>query len=293
MNGFVWATAALVLCFALPLYRLAWFAVHDDLYSHIFLVPVISFWLVWSRRRLLADDSEPPRQWAACWLIAGFVVIVGYGIAVGSWVELTREDSLAVTTLAFLLFFYGLCCWFWGRDVLRRLVFPLVFLIVVIPFPTFVRDGIDSFFQHGSAPAADAMLTWAGTSFVRDGLRFRLQGMMDFPIDVAPECSGIHSSLVLLLASLLAGHLFLRTRWKQALLVLVVVPLAIIRNGFRIFVLLQLCVHHGPRMLDSRLHHQGGPLFFALSLVPFFLLLVVLRKSDRRAADLKSNPSGV
>lgn len=290
---FVWTVAALALCFAVPLVRLARFAVQEDLYSHIFLIPVISGYLVWSRRQQLEADSEPLRSWAAWLLAGGFVVVVGYGIAVGSLVALSEADSLALTTLAFLLFFYGLCCWFWGRNTLQPIVFPLAFLVFVVPFPTLVRDGVDAFFQHASAPTAGAMLTLTGTSFVRDGLRFRLEGMMDFPIDVAPECSGIHSSMVLFLASLLAGHLFLHTRWKQALLVLVVIPLSILRNGFRIFVLLRLCVHFGPRMLDTSLHHQGGPLFFAAALVPFFLLLVVLRKSDRGMMDGKPKLSGV
>jgi len=35
-------------------------------------------------------------------------------------------------------------------------------------------------------------------------------------------------------------------------------------------------------MIDSPIHHSGGPLFFVLSLVPFFLLLIWLRRSERR-----------
>jgi len=73
---------------------------------------------------------------------------------------------------------------------------------------------------------------------------------------------------------------------------LVVIPLGILRNGFRIFVIGQLCVHIGPQMLYSAIHRQGGPLFFALSLVPFFLLLIVLRKSDRVAAEMKPEQFG-
>jgi exosortase C (VPDSG-CTERM-specific) len=292
-KGFAWAMAALVLGFAWPLYRLAHFAAQSDLYSQIFLIPAVSAFLVWSQRQQLSCDSEPLRRWAAVALTAGFVVLVGYGLAVGSLVALTEEDSLALMTSSFLLFFYGICCWFRGRETLRRILFPLVFLVFVVPLPTFLHEGVESFFQHTSAPTAGAMLTLAGTSFVREGLRFHLQGMMDFPINVAPECSGFHSTVVLLLTSLVAAHLFLHTRWKQVLLVLVVIPLGIVRNGFRIFMLLQLCVHHGPRVLDSNLHHRGGPLFFALSLIPFFLLLVILRKSDRGVKAAKAEYSGV
>jgi exosortase/archaeosortase family protein len=100
-------------------------------------------------------------------------------------------------------------------------------------------------------------------------------------MEVAPQCSGIHSSVALFIISLLAGYLFLRLRWKRATLALAVIPLALLRNGFRVFTIGQLCVHVGPEMINSNLHRHGGPLFFVLSLVPFFLLLFFLMKSDR------------
>ena len=292
-KGFALAAVALVLCFALPLYHWARFAAQSDLYSHVFLIPPISFYLAWLQRQRLERHSKPPRSWGVFLMVAGFIVLAGHWFAVGSRVTLTEEDSLALTTLSFLLLFYGICCSFWGKGTLRMVAFPLGFPIFAVPFPTFLHNGIESFFQYTSAPTADAMLTLAGTSFSREGLRFRLQGMLDFPIDVAPECSGLHASLVMFLTSLIASHLFLRTRWKQAVLVLAVVPLAILRNGFRIFIILQLCVHFGTGMLNSWIHRQGGPLFFALSLVPFFLLLAVLRKSDRVVKEMKLKHSGV
>jgi len=79
----------------------------------------------------------------------------------------------------------------------------------------------------------------------------------------------------------MAGYLFLRTPWKRGALAFAVLPLAVLRNGFRIFVIGQLCVRVGPEMGDSPIHHQGGPIFFALSLVPLFFWLLFLRKSDR------------
>jgi exosortase/archaeosortase family protein len=100
-------------------------------------------------------------------------------------------------------------------------------------------------------------------------------------MEVAPQCSGIHSSLALFILSLLAGHLFLRSRWKRATLALAVIPLALLRNGFRVFTIGQLCVHIGPEMIDSYIHRHGGPFFFILSLVPFCILLFFLMKSDR------------
>ena len=91
---------------------------------------------------------------------------------------------------------------------------------------------------------------------------------------------GEHCAIVL--SSLLASHLFLRTRWRRIVLVAFVIPLGILRNGFRILVIGLLCVHVGPHMIDSPIHHRGGPIFFALSLVPLFLLIWWLRRQEQR-----------
>jgi exosortase/archaeosortase family protein len=102
-------------------------------------------------------------------------------------------------------------------------------------------------------------------------------------IEVAQECSGVRSSLVLFLTSLLAANLFLHDSWRRAVLVLAVLPLGILRNGFRVYVIGWLCSRYGVEMVHSPLHTRGGPLFFALSLVPLALLLWWLHALERRS----------
>jgi exosortase C (VPDSG-CTERM-specific) len=166
---------------------------------------------------------------------------------------------------------------FLNTATLRRTAFPLAFLLFIVPFPAGLLDWIETWLQYRSADAAEALFALSGTPFLRDDVQFRLPG---FALQVAPECSGIHSTLVLFITSLVAGFLLLRTQWRRALLTLLVVPLALLRNGFRVFVIGQLCVNVGPEMIDSYIHRKGGPIFFALSLVPFFLLLLFLRRSE-------------
>jgi len=70
----------------------------------------------------------------------------------------------------------------------------------------------------------------------------------------------------------------------------VVLPIALARNGLRVFVIGELCVRIGPEMIDSYIHHHGGPIFFALSLIPFSLVLLWLVKADRRARPDSASP---
>ena len=106
---------------------------------------------------------------------------------------------------------------------------------------------------------------------------FQLPGIT---ITVAKECSGIRSSLVLVITSLLAANMFLRTNWRRALLVAAVIPLGLLRNGFRILVISLLCVHIGPHMINSIIHRRGGPFFFGLSLIPLFAMLWLFRRKE-------------
>ena len=111
----------------------------------------------------------------------------------------------------------------------------------------------------------------------REGTQFTLPGVS---IEVGPMCSGIRSSLVLFITGILAAYLFLRQRWSRLTLAAALIPLGILRNAVRIFTLAQLAVHVNPDILNSNLHHRGGPLFFAVSLAPFFILIWLLRKYE-------------
>ena len=128
-----------------------------------------------------------------------------------------------------------------------------------------------------SADVANVLFIATGTPVLRDGTVFLLPGIA---IEVAKECSGIRSSLVLFITSLLASYLFLRSPWRRASLVAAVIPLGLLRNGVRILTISLLCVHVGPQMINSVIHRRGGPFFFTASLIPLFLLLWWLRRGE-------------
>ncbi len=312
------------LCFWQPLYGLVRLAVHSSLYSHILLIPFITFYLLWLQRRDTerkdefhdSDSSPPPNRLtpfgartlpgtgldcrpgpptgrshaptlprsplpaprlAALAFLLGSASLAAYWIMVSQGWRPEPADYLCLAMLSFLLLLLAGAFIFFGRETLKARAFPLAMLLFMVPFPTFVKNGIEIFFQHTSAYAASSLFQLSGTPFFREGLIFHLPGIS---IRVAEECSGIRSSFMLFITALLAGHLFLRAPWKRAVLALVVIPLGIVRNGFRIFTIGMLCVHVDPSMIDSPIHHRGGPIFFLLSLIPFFLMLVLLRKSE-------------
>jgi exosortase C (VPDSG-CTERM-specific) len=272
-------TGALAACFAKPLYDLARLGFHSELYSHVFLIPLVSLYLAWLKQEQLQSKIENQKSKIAPSLfLAAGALSAAASLALGSQLRLAPVDALSWNMLSFFLLFVAACGFCLDAPRLRLLAFPIGFMIFLVPFPVAVRDGIEAFLQHTSADAAAMFFSLVGTPYVRQDVAFQLPG---FSLQVAPECSGIRSSLVLFITSLVAGQLFLRRPWKRWLFALAVVPLGILRNGFRIVTIGELCVQIDPNFINSPIHHRGGPVFFVISMAPFLLLLWWLRKSEK------------
>jgi exosortase C (VPDSG-CTERM-specific) len=271
----------LIVAFLGPLRDLVEFSWANNLYSHILLIPFISVYLIWLRKGELVQESKPVAWWAGVPTLA-----IGAGTLAFYWCELNghwhppTEDYLALMVSSLLCLFWGSAFVCLGPSGMRQLAFPFAFLVFMIPLPSSVVQQVESWLQHGSAEVAYWLFSLSGTPVLRSGTFFQLPGLS---LQVAPECSGIHSTLVLFISSLLGGYLLLRTGWRRTALALAVVPLAFLRNGFRIFVIGELCVNVSPEMINSYIHRKGGPIFFTLSLIPFFVLLLLLRRSEEKS----------
>jgi exosortase C (VPDSG-CTERM-specific) len=282
-SGGCFATALLAV-FAGPLLGLINYAAGSQLYSYILLIPFVSAYLFYLRR------DQLPKNYAIDLPLAVVSLAAGLGVlAFTYWLDFTgrapaENDRLALLTLSFL------CClaaggfFFLGRAWMRAAAFPLAYLIFMVPMPNAMKDALETASKYASAEVANLLFHLSGTPFLRAGLVFQLPNIT---IEVAQECSGIRSSWVLLMTSILAANLFLKTGWRRFALVVFVIPLAILRNGFRILVIGLLCVNVGPQMIHSIIHRRGGPVFFVLSLIPFLLVLWWLGKGDVRTRQPK------
>jgi exosortase C (VPDSG-CTERM-specific) len=252
------------------------YAAQSDLYSYILLVPFISGYL------LYLNCSRSSAAYTTS--IAGTITVAAIAIATLAagirWErDLSVNDGFSLMALAFVGFVAVGGFLFFGSEWMATMAFPITFLIFTVPLPEAAAKWLEAALAVASAEAAALFFSVSGTPVVHEGTLIQLPGIA---LRVAQECSGIHSSWVLFITSLLASHLLLRTRWHRIVLVAFVIPLGILRNGFRILVIGLLCVHVGPQMIDSSIHHRGGPLFFALSLIPLLLLLLWLRRQEMR-----------
>ncbi len=276
LAGYAGFLVLITLLFVRPLVQLMSHAAQTDLHSHILLVPLVVAYLLYLRRdQSLAEYGSS---------ITGTVVLGAFGAAslaagIGWREDLSLNDGLAIMAFAFSCFAAAGGFLFFGSKWMAARAFPFAFLIFLVPLPDAAVDWLEKASMLASAEAAAMYFGLVGTPLVRTGVIFELPGIV---LQVAQECSGIRSSWVLFITSLLASHLFLKTRWRMIVLVLFVIPLGVLRNGFRILVIGLLCVHIGPHMADSVIHHRGGPLFFLLPLVPLTLLLWWFRHQEKR-----------
>ena len=191
------------------------------------------------------------------------------------------DTQLSVWILALTLLWVSGFAYLFGRTALKAASFPFLFLLLMIPIPAFVLDRIIFSLQQGSAWITGAFFDLFGVPALREGLVFHLARVN---IEVAKECSGIRSSMALLILALLVAHFRLRNLWSKTLFVTIGLVMMIVKNGIRIATLTILALYVDPSFLFGRLHHQGGIVFFLIALILLLPVLLFLERSESRTA---------
>jgi exosortase len=125
-----------------------------------------------------------------------------------------------------------------------------------------------------------------GEPVQQDGI---LLSLPKLDIEVAKECSSIRSSCLLVITTMVLAHLFLRSWWRNLVLILLAIPLSVAKNGLRIFVIAELGTRVDPGFLDGRLHRHGGVVFLGIALGAIVVLLAILHRGETRLQLLNAS----
>ena len=265
---------ASVALFWMPLHQLVSLSLDDQRYSHLILIPVISaFFMYRERRRIFSRIAFHPRA-GLPFLAAALAV---YGLLVLRVVQAPPNYALSITVLAIVLVWVAGFAVSYGAHACKAALFPLLLLLLLVPVPFDLMDKIISVLQTGSSEATYALFKLFDVPMFRDGVRFELPGV---GIEVAKECSSIHSAWALFITGLLVAHMFLKSIQSKLCLSILTVPVAMLTNAVRIVTLWFLGTHVDPSFLTGNLHHNGGILFSLISLSILMTCLFLLRKTE-------------
>jgi exosortase len=275
---FLYAAWVVICCIALlrPVSAFVSYSLSNDNASHLILIPAITAWILFLERdkifKLLGSDVKV----AATFLFAGIATAL-LALVLGS--SLSSLNRLSIYIFGLVLLWIAGFAFIFGRTPLAHARFPLAFLLLTIPIPDYLLDKAIYFLQKGSAEISAILFDWSGVPVLRDGFVFHLAHVN---IEVARECSGIRSSLALLILAILVAHFYLETFWKQVVLVLAGLIMMIVKNGVRIVTLTLLASYVDPGFLYGRLHHEGGVVFFLLGLALLAPVLWLLERGEPR-----------
>jgi exosortase len=192
--------------------------------------------------------------------------------------------ELFTTRMSFLFLMTGLIWTFFGWAMVRALRFPLLVLLLAIPFPAILFNQITFPLQLLASRIASEILPLLGVPTLHEGNIIELPVMK---LEVAEACSGIRSLMSLFTLAVFYGYFLERTNRRRVLLALASIPIAVAANVARI-VGTGLCVQYwDPEKALGFFHEFSGWVMFVISLACLYLVHRAMQLISPAEAQIK------
>lgn len=243
-------------------------------YSHGFLIPVISAWLLWTRRDSLRASCGPPN-------LFGLALIL---LALGMHIVGVLAAIFILSQVGFVVTLFGIVLSIGGYSLLRVAFIPLLYLLFAIPMPYLIDAVLTLKLQLISSELGVFFIRLFQIPVLLDG---NIIDMGVYKLQVVEACSGLRYLYPLLSLSFLAAYLFHGRFWQRAVIFLSGIPIAIGMNGFRIGLVGFLVDRFGTKMAEGALHFfEGWVIFLACSALLAAEMFVMAHISGRRFFDV-------
>lgn len=248
--------AALAAMYAPVFYEFMQTVWATDDQGHGPLVLAIALWLIWRKRAELQALTSPGRP------IAG-----GIFLAVGLLIYLAGRnqmyDTLEALSLIFVLI--GALLVIHGWPAVRLLVFPILFLIFMVPLPGIVVQVVTTPLKISVSYIAESILASFGLPVARSGV---ILYVGQYQLLVADACSGLNSLFTLESLGLLYLNLMgYKSKLRNVLLAVLIVPISFAANVCRVLILILVTYYLGDEAGQGFLHGLAGMTLFMVALV--------------------------
>ena len=239
-----------------------WF-VHDSYYSHGILVPFVTGYLIWQKRDELAAIPKKSSPWGLPLIVTGALIHMGSSLF---RVYFSSAFSMMIVFIGMILYFYG-------EKVFKKILFPIAFLVFMIPLPLVIITNISFKMKIFAAQIAEIILNKMGIPALREGSMIKMQHAHVVVDDI---CSGLRSLISLTALGSIFAYWMTSVMWRRILLFLSTIPIAIATNVFRILFLSLIAEIWGPQYADGLTHDISGFLVFALAFVLLYAMGKIL-----------------
>ena len=240
----------------------------SDDYSHgFFIIPIIGYILLQKKDVLAAV----PQKRSMVGFFTLFTSLAVYVLAYYAEIKTVASLSLISTLAGCILFLYG-------PYVLKELIFPLFFLLFMIPIPGQIYSAVTIPLQLIVSKTSVAMLSFVGIPILRDGNVIQLP---QHSFEVVQACSGLRSLVTLLTLSTIMAYFALRSNVLRAILVLCATPAAVLVNIVRVMVIITMYHFWSYDLTEGTPHTTFGMVIFVLAIAIIYLLRGVLHHWDR------------
>ncbi len=266
---FIYLTAAILLLVYLPaLVDLVSDWATDSNYSHGFLVPIISAYLIWRKRKELAAIEISSSKAGLAIIIAGLILFI---LGNGASEYFTVRISLVVTI-------FGLALYFFGGPIIKRTWFELLFLVFMVPIPYVIYFSATFPMQLLASKVTVAVLNLIGMPVVRQGNIIHLP---EHSLEVAEACSGMRSLVSLLALGAIYAYLTQKRFSAKAILFLSTIPIAVLGNVFRVFVTALIVYTTDMSITEEPIHSIMGASVFVIALICLLIFGAILKRVFR------------
>ena len=236
----------------------------DEYYTHGFLIPLISGYIIYRQAGSLAALPKTGHVWSIVVLVP--TICLHFAA--------TYLDVNFAISFALIGWLIGLTWLLWGWPVLTRLLFPLAFLGFMVPLGKLLIDQV-------SQPMQVLGAKMAGISAQMLGMPIRIEGVSletpDYTFEVAEACSGLKSAIAMLALGALLAYLVKAPTWKRLVIFASSLPVAILANAIRIWLTVMLGTALGHEAAEGFFHTASGMIVFVLAFLGLFGVTVLLK----------------